>query len=88
MGYNGLRFVPGFGKTTAWHLQACFIHCLFEEHSILSNLDRFSLGADHFHAALIEHARVSQRNRKVERRLAPHCGKKGIRPFATNDRGN
>ncbi len=53
-----------------------------------ATLDRLALRADHLDAALFQHSRVIERDRKIERRLATDSRQQGIGSFSPNDCGD
>ena len=79
-------FGPGCSESSTRHLQPGFVHRLLEEHAIFSDLNRFALRANHFHAAFIEHTGVGQGNGQIQRRLSTDSWKQGVRSFTFDDR--
>ena len=88
-GITGLRHdrlcvVPRLRKTATRHLEAGFVHRLFEEQTILSDFNRVALCADHFDVVLAQHALLLERDCEIECGLTADSGQQRVRAFTTN----
>ena len=60
-------------------------HALLEQLAVFAALNGVQVAANHFHAVLVQHARVSKLNRGVQRRLSAQGGKQRIGALLRND---
>ncbi len=81
-------FVHGLDGGGLRHVEADFVHGLFEELAVLALLNGVRLGSDHFDAVLLEDAGVEEFEGEVEGGLAAEGGEEGGRALLLDDLGD
>ena len=76
------------GQHRARRLQADLGHRLAKQRAVLGLVDGVRIGADHLDIVAVEHTHAAQRQRRVERGLAAHCGQKRVGALLGDDLGD
>ena len=83
-----IGFLHAVGDTGTWALQADGLHRLVETRAVFGLVDGIGVGADHFHAELLQDAFALQVQGAVQRGLATHGRQQGVRTLLLDDLGH
>ncbi|MCY1280808.1 hypothetical protein D9M70_296020 [compost metagenome] len=85
---DAIGFFHAVGDAGARALQADGAHGLVEARAVLCLVDGVGVGADHFHAELLQHAVVLEVQGAVQRGLATHGRQQRVRALLLDDLGD
>ncbi|MCY1399195.1 hypothetical protein D9M71_142460 [compost metagenome] len=85
---HAVGFFHAVGDTRARAGQADVLHRLVEARAVFGLVDGVGVGADHFHAELLQHAVVLEVQGAVQRGLAAHGRQQRVRALLLDDLGD